>query len=166
MSTNELILTLVGWVATEPKKYVGAGTAPFTSFRMASTRRYYDRAAGAWVDGRTEWFTVKAWRQQALNVAASLRKSDPVIVHGRLVTEEWTGADGPRVTFVLEATAIGPDLTFGETRFVRTVHLAAGGQADGQEATDDVPDDPADDLADELADDQADVQADDLAGVP
>lgn len=128
MSTNELTLTLVGWVATEPKHYTGAGTTPFTSFRMASTRRYFDRAQNAWVDGRTEWFTIKAWRQQAFNVAASLRKSDPVIVHGRLATEEWTGPEGPRTSLVVEALAIGPDLTFGEAKFMRTVHLTAAGQ--------------------------------------
>ncbi|WP_165372706.1 single-stranded DNA-binding protein [Pengzhenrongella frigida] len=175
MSTNELILTLVGWVATEPKRYTstGAGTTAFTSFRMASTRRYFDRAAGVWVDGRTEWFTVKAWRQQAYNVAASLRKSDPVIVQGRLVTEEWTGPDGPRTTLVLEAAAIGPDLTYGEAKFARTVHVAAGGAADQQDATDEPPGDPADEstLVGEparavLTDDLTDDLNDDLAGVP
>lgn len=143
MSTNELSLTLVGWVATEPRHYTGAGTTPFTSFRMASTRRYFDRAQSAWVDGRTEWFTIKTWRQQALNVAASLRKSDPVIVHGRLVTEEWTGPEGARTSLVLEALAVGPDLTFGEARFRRTVHLAAGGQPDHQDQASDPAGDPA-----------------------
>ena len=155
MSTNELMLTLVGWVATDPKHYTGATTTPFTSFRMASTRRYFDRVQNAWVDGRTEWFTVKSWRQQALNVSTSLRKSDPVIVVGRLATEEWTGAEGARTSLVLEALAIGPDLTFGQARFARTVHLGAaatpgsGGadQADVADAADAadqaVPADPA-----------------------
>ena len=137
MSTNELTLTLVGWVATEPRKFEGAGTTAFTSFRMASTRRHFDRVQNVWVDGRTEWFTVKAWRQQALNVAGSLRKSDPVIVHGRLAMEEWAGPEGPRTSLVLEALAIGPDLTFGEASFRRTVHLGAGqgGRAGGDDAT-------------------------------
>lgn len=169
MSTNELILTAVGWVATEPKHYIGAGTNAFTSFRMASTRRYYDRVAGAWVDGRTQWFTVKAWRQQAHNVAASLRKSDPVIVHGRLVTEEWTGTEGPRTSLVLEAIAIGPDLTFGQARFGRTVHVAAGGPASEPETADEPPGDPAvldGDLDGDLGDDLAGDLDDDLAGVP
>jgi single-strand DNA-binding protein len=171
MSTNELTLTLVGWVATEPKIYTGIGTTPFTSFRMASTRRYFDRAAGAWVDGRTEWFTIKAWRQQAHNVAASLRKSDPVIVQGRLVTEEWTGPDGPRTTLVLEAAAIGPDLSFGQAQFARVVHVGAGGQRD---VADDEPDEGAggpngpqvpDDVVGGL-DPADDELTDDLAGVP
>ena len=172
MSTNELTLTLVGWVATEPKLYTGAAATPFTSFRMASTRRYFDRATNAWVDGRTEWFTVKAWRQQAYNVAASLRKSDPVIVHGRVSTEEWTGTEGPRTSLVLEAVSIGPDLTFGQASFARTVHVAAGGRVEQAEGAGDPDhDDAAATMVHEaetveesdLIDDEF---VDDLAGVP
>jgi single-strand DNA-binding protein len=129
MSTNDLTVTLVGWVGTEPKHYTGASTTPFTSFRMANTRRYFDRGQNVWADGRTEWFTVKVWRQSALNVAASLRKGDPVLVHGRLSTEQWESPEGPRTSLVLEALAIGPDLTYGRATFARTVHVGAGGAA-------------------------------------
>jgi single-strand DNA-binding protein len=127
MSTNDLTVTLVGWVGTEPKHYTGPSTTPFTSFRMANTRRYFDRAQNVWADGRTEWFTVKVWRQSALNVAASLRKGDPVLVHGRLATEQWESPEGPRTSLVLEALAIGPDLTYGRATFARTVHVGGGG---------------------------------------
>lgn len=176
MSTNELSLTLVGWVATEPKLYTGAAATPFTSFRMASTRRYFDRTTNAWVDGRTEWFTVKAWRQQAYNVAASLRKSDPVIVHGRVSTEEWTGTEGLRTSLVLEAISIGPDLTFGQAKFARTVHVAASGRVEQPEGAGDLPADAGNAMVHEadtveesdLVDDDLidDDFADDLAGVP
>lgn len=139
MSTNELTLTLVGWLGAEPKHYPGAGGAtPFTSFRMASTRRVFDRERGVWADGRTEWFTVKCWRAAARNVAESLRKGDPVVVHGRLSTDEWVAPEGNRTTLVLDAIAIGPDLSHGTARFARTVHPdgAAGGEsgegADGE----------------------------------
>ncbi|MBB2924924.1 single-stranded DNA-binding protein [Cellulomonas cellasea] len=181
MSTNELTLTLVGWLGTDPKHYPGtsagaggaggaattttgasAGAAttspptaggtstPFTTFRMASTRRWFDRERGTWVDGRTEWFTVKAWRGAARNVAESLRKGDPVLVHGRLSTDEWSTADGePRTSLVLDAIAIGPDLAFGTARYMRTIHSStadpaadsAGDEArdgDGHDALDDV----------------------------
>ncbi len=123
MSTSDLTVTLVGWVGTEPKHYTGSGVTPFTSFRMANTRRYFDRVQNSWTDGRTEWFTVKVWRQSALNVASSLRKGDPVLVHGRLATEQWDGPDGQRTTLVLEALAIGPDLTYGRASFARTIHV-------------------------------------------
>ena len=136
MSSNGLTLTLTGWVGTEPRHF--PGTTPFTTFRMASTRRFYDARQNAWVDGRTLWFTVKVWREAAQNVAESLRKSDPVVVTGRLGTEEWESPDGPRSTLVLEASSIGPDLTYGQARFMRTVHRSSS----------DSPDDAADASAD------------------
>lgn len=130
MSTHSLDLTLVGWIATPVRHYPGPdGGTPFTSFRLASTRRWFDREQGQWKDGRTEWFTVKCFRGTALNAATSLRKGDPVIVHGRIATEDWTGTDGPRTTLVIEASAIGHDLTYGSSQFMRTVHGA--GQGDG-----------------------------------
>ncbi|GCE78196.1 single-stranded DNA-binding protein [Cellulomonas biazotea] len=135
MSTHSLDLTLVGWVGSEVRHFHGPDTTPFTSFRMASTRRWFDRAAGAWRDGRTEWFTVKIWRSGALNVAQSLRKGDPVVVHGRLSTEEWQSDDGPRTSLVVEAAAVGHDLTFGTSRFARTVSAASlDATGDGQDA--------------------------------
>jgi single-strand DNA-binding protein len=138
MSNNSLTLTLTGWVGTEPKHFAGTGT-PYTSFRMASTRRFYDTRQNEWVDGKTLWFTVKVWREAALNVAECLRKSDPVVVHGRLGTEEWDSPEGPRSALVIEALAIGPDLTYGQARFARTIHRSAGpgGEDDVVDAIDD-----------------------------
>ncbi|AEE45518.1 single-stranded DNA-binding protein [Cellulomonas fimi] len=131
MSTHSLDLTLVGWVGSDVRHFNAPGTTPYTSFRMASTRRWFDRREGAWRDGRTEWFTVKIWRSGALNVAQSLRKGEPVVVHGRLSTEEWQADDGARTSLVVEATAVGHDLTFGTTRFARTVTTAADGAGTG-----------------------------------
>ncbi|PVU81944.1 single-stranded DNA-binding protein [Cellulomonas sp. WB94] len=155
MSTNELTLTLVGWLGTEPRHYPGTnGATPFTTFRMASTRRWFDRDKGVWADGRTEWFTVKSWRSAARNVAESLRKGDPVVVHGRLSTEEWTGPDGSRTTLVLDAIAIGPDLAYGSARYSRTVHGSGTGPdgAEGDVAAGDDERAPADLSPDELDD--------------
>jgi single-strand DNA-binding protein len=97
---------------------------------MASTRRWFDHDKGVWADGRTEWFTVKSWRSAARNVAESLRKGDPVVVHGRLSTEEWSGPEGIRTNLVLDAIAIGPDLAYGSARYARTVH-PSGADPDG-----------------------------------
>ncbi len=161
MSSNGLTLTLTGWVGTEPKHF--PGSTPFTSFRMASTRRFYDVRQNAWVDGKTLWFTIKVWREAALNVAESLRKSDPVVVTGRLGTEEWDSPDGPRSTLVLEATSIGPDLTYGQARFMRTVHRPLTDAPDGEDpgnepsACEDL--DALDQLS-ELFETDADAQAD------
>ena len=131
MSRNDLTMTAVGWAATKPKEVTGG--VPFTSFRLASTPRFFDSRQGTWVDGRTEWLTVKVFRDVALNVAASIGKGDPVLVHGRLCTEEWQSEAGPRTTLVLEATAVGHDLTRGRGVFVRTMR---GARADGADAAD------------------------------
>jgi len=143
MSTQSLDLTLVGWIGSDVRQYHEAdGGTPFASFRLGSTRRWFDRRAGDWRDGRTEWFTVKVWRQAALNVARSLRKGDPVVVHGRLSTEEWSGPEGPRTTLVLEAKALGPDLTYGTAHFGRTL-LPARHDGAGEGVVGDRDDDQA-----------------------
>ncbi|WP_448061228.1 single-stranded DNA-binding protein [Cellulomonas hominis] len=134
MSIHEPTVTLVGWLGSDPKFYGGSdGQTPFATFRIASTRRVFDREQGTWNDGRTTWFTVKTWRDIARNVSESLRKGDPVLAHGRLSTDEWVGPDGvQRSTVVLEAVAVGPDLSHGTTRFARTVHTAAVSAGQGE----------------------------------
>ncbi|MGV8976653.1 MAG: single-stranded DNA-binding protein [Cellulomonas sp.] len=162
MSTNELTLTLVGWLGTEPRHYPGInGATPFTTFRMASTRRWFDRDKGVWADGRTEWFTVKSWRSAARNVAESLRKGDPVVVHGRLSSEEWSGPDGSRTALVLDAIAIGPDLSYGSARYSRTVHGSGSGPegVEGEPAAGDDEHTPTDPAPEDLGD----IELDDLA---
>lgn len=130
MSSNAIVTTVVGWVATDPRE-IHTGKVAYTSFRLASTPRHFDRGQGAWVEGRTEWLTVKVFRDTALNVAESVRKGHPVVVTGRLRTEEWQGENGTRSTLVLEASALGHDLTRGRATFVKTTRLAPGAGAAG-----------------------------------
>lgn len=129
MSSNAIVTTVVGWAATAPRE-IHAGRVPYTSFRLASTPRHFDRAQGVWVDDRTEWLTVKVFRDTALNVAASVQKGQPVVVTGRLRTEEWQGENGTRSALVLEASALGHDLTRGRATFVKTTHVAAEPERD------------------------------------
>ncbi|WP_156044110.1 single-stranded DNA-binding protein [Cellulomonas sp. HZM] len=123
MSTHNLDVTVVGWVGSDVRLFPARdGRQAYATFRLGSTRRYFDRGTGQWRDGRTEWFRVKSWRALAINAEVSLVKGDPVVAHGRLSTEEWTAGDGtPRSGLVLEATSIGHDLAFGTTRFRRTI---------------------------------------------
>ncbi len=110
MSSNAIVTTVVGWAATAPRE-IHAGRVPYTSFRLATTPRHFDRGQGVWIEGRTELFTVKVFRDTALNVAISVQKGQPIIVTGRLKTEEWQGEGGTRSGLVLEASALGHDLT-------------------------------------------------------
>lgn len=96
---------------------VGDGVA-VASFRVGSTpRRLRD---GRWEDGETAWYTVKAWRQLATNLAASLTVGDPILVTGRISAETWTAQDGTLVTrHVVVAASVGHDLSRGCSTFVR-----------------------------------------------
>lgn len=136
MSTQST-LTVTGFVGSSVRFSVGKeGGVPYASFRLGSTRRIFDRTTQAYRDSQTQWYTVKVWRQVATNVVQSLRKGEPVVVTGRVHTEEWSGPEGPRSTLVIEATALGHDLAFGTTRLERTVApgAARAGAGAGDEA--------------------------------
>ncbi len=121
MRNQAVTVTVVGWAGNTPKQVIGDGV-PFTSFRVSARERRYDARTQEWVDVRTEWFTVKAFRDLAFNLAASVRSGDPVVVTGRLRTEEWQSKDGPRMGLVIDADAVGHDLSLGRAVFARTIH--------------------------------------------
>jgi single-strand DNA-binding protein len=129
---NETIICTVGNVATQPV-FRELETGSSARFRLAVTSRYLDREKNEWTDGHTNFFTVWARRQLALNVSGSLNVGDPVIVQGRLKVrsearegQNWISAD-------LEAVAIGHDLTRGTSAFRRTGRPEAGGAAVAQQ---------------------------------
>ena len=102
-------------------------------FRLGSTRRIR-RADGVWADAGTTWITVEAWSSLADGVRGSLDKGDPVIVTGRLRTDEWHDLNGePQSRLVMVADAVGHDLTRGRTRFTRNVPLPAPDPVDPAE---------------------------------
>lgn len=142
---NDLTITVSGWVATNPRHVVGRNGTSLTSFRVASTSRYFDRSSNAWENGPTEWFTVRTFRGAALTVLDSVAKGQPVLVTGRLRTNTWESEAGPRTDLVIDATAVGHDLTRGIATFRRAVGdsnlgseeppaLAEGDDSDSDEA--------------------------------
>jgi single-strand DNA-binding protein len=116
---NDTQITVQGFVGATPslKK---AGETEVATFRLGCTPRYFNRRANEWVDAPTQWYTVKAWRGMARNVAESLAKGDGVTVVGRLNVSPWTAQDGTeRITLEIEATSVGHDLRHGTTRLSR-----------------------------------------------
>lgn len=129
---NETMVCAVGNVATQPV-YRELSAGPSARFRLAVTSRYWDREKNTWADGHTNFFTVWANRQLAVNVAASLNVGEAVIVQGRLKVraearegQNWTSAD-------IDAVAIGHDLARGTSAFRRAARpeptAAAGAPA-------------------------------------
>lgn len=121
---NDLTITVAGWVATEPRHVVGPTGTHLTSFRMASTSRYLDRDKGEWVDGQTEWFTVRVFRGPSITVKDSIEKGQPVVVQGRFRTNEWESDSGPRTDLIIDANSLGHDLTRGVAKFTRATGVA------------------------------------------
>lgn len=119
-------ITLVGFIATDPRHVMTQEGLPITSFRLASTQRRFDRAKNEWTDGETNWFTITSFRQLALNANASLHKGDRVVVSGRLRVRDWKEGEKNGTTVEVDADAIGHDLLWGTTAFTRTVMSSRG----------------------------------------
>ncbi len=115
------IITVTGLVATTPRHLVTQDGLPITSFRMAASHRRFDRTANKWVDGETNWFTVTAFRQLAINAAGSVSKGERVLVTGKLRVRDWDNGERAGTSVEIEAEAIGHDLTWGTATFTRTV---------------------------------------------
>jgi single-strand DNA-binding protein len=114
-------LTVSGLVATTPRHLVTADGLAITSFRLASSNRRFDRTAGKWVDGETNWYTITAFRQLGINVAGSVNKGDRIIVQGVLRVRDWDNGERAGTSVEIEAEAVGHDLTWGSSVFTRTV---------------------------------------------
>ncbi|WP_441249904.1 single-stranded DNA-binding protein [Kitasatospora sp. McL0602] len=114
---NETLVTMVGNVASAVSYAQTAAGVPVANFRMAARERRYDRAAGDWVDGDTNWVTVVAWRWLATNVVSSVNKGDPVVVSGRLRVREWGEEEKRRCVVEIDAKVVGHDLGRGTSAF-------------------------------------------------
>lgn len=117
---HDCTITVRGWLGADVDVREAAGVR-VASFRLACTPRRFNRRTESWSDGETQWYTVSCWRGLADNVAQSLRRGDPVVVHGRLQTRHYVNSnDVEVVAFEIDATHIGHDLSRGTAVFTRT----------------------------------------------
>ncbi|MDP5182069.1 single-stranded DNA-binding protein [Blastococcus sp. BMG 814] len=115
---NDTFVTVVGNVADDPRRKTTQNGA-VTNFRLASTARRFDAGLGQFVDSGTFWIDVECWNGLSGNVARSISKGDPVIVHGTLTTHSWESDNGPRSKPQIRAYAVGPNLAKGMAVFKR-----------------------------------------------
>jgi single-strand DNA-binding protein len=113
--------TVSGLVATTPRHLVTQEGLPITSFRLASSKRRFDRTKKIWVDGETNWFTINSFRQLAINSASSISKGDRIVVSGRLKVRDWDNGERSGTSVEIEADCLGHDLVWGTAEFSRTV---------------------------------------------
>lgn len=119
-------ITLSGLLGADPELATTSTGRPKARFRVAVTRR--EVRDGQWRDVDTTWMQVEAWNQLAQNVAASLRRGDPVVVSGVLRTSRWTDERGTRHDRLhVTAQHVGHDLAFGVSTFSRASGPGRGG---------------------------------------
>lgn len=114
-------VSVTGLVATTPRHLVTQDGLPITSFRLAESYRTFNRHTNKWVDGETNWYTITAFRQLAINAAASVNKGDRIVVMGDFRIRDWDNGEAQGTSVEVEATAIGHDMTWGNAVFTRNV---------------------------------------------
>lgn len=117
---RDIQTTVMGNATADPTERKQTDGTTSASVRIGVTGSYYNTALGAFADRKTEFITVFARRNLALNLLASVRKGQPLVVTGRLSSSEWTGeGDTPRHSLNIQAEAIGHDLSYGTAIFAR-----------------------------------------------
>ncbi len=126
-------LTVAGNVTADPVVGTTKGGDVFTSFRVAVNQGYYDRDQRVWLETGTSFYRVSAFRALAVNAFESLQKGTPVLVHGKLRVVDWNNGEKQGTDAQITASAIGPNLAFGQADFtsIRRPQLA------GQDPSDD-----------------------------
>ncbi|MGH3377636.1 MAG: single-stranded DNA-binding protein [Pseudonocardiaceae bacterium] len=134
MAFGDTAITIIGNLVDDPElRYTPNGQA-VARFRVASTPRFFDKAAGDYKDGESLFLTCNVWRQGAENVAESLQSGNRVIVSGRLRQRSYETHEGEkRTVYEVEADEVGPSLrsaTAKPTKVQRQTGPSAGGSSD------------------------------------
>lgn len=117
---RDIQATLMGNATADPTERKHPDGSTSAILRLAVTGRYYDQEKESFVDRKTEFVSVYARRALGRNIIDSVRKGQPVIVTGRMGSSEWTTQNGEvRHSLTMQAEAVGHDLTFGTSRFVK-----------------------------------------------
>ncbi|MCT2265598.1 single-stranded DNA-binding protein [Dietzia cinnamea] len=130
---NEAQTTVRGTVITNPTTR-RVGDDQVFSFRVASNTRYQDRTSGEWKTGGTLYFSANCWGRLAQRASGSICKGDGVIVHGRLLTNEYERDGHLMRDLEMRVSALGPDLSRMDVTVRRAKPDAPGeGATDGGE---------------------------------
>ena len=121
---NESHITVCGNVTNVPQVKNGKDSGvPFTVFGLAQNRSRRE-VNGDVVHMGTSFYEVVAFRVLGQNTFDSINKGDPVVVHGRLRVNDWESGEKKGTQVQIDASSIGPDLTFGTSQFTKRRRVA------------------------------------------
>ena len=113
-------VTLVGFVAQDPRQRKIKDGVLVTDLRVGTTPRVLDRATNQWHDGETSYYDVSCWRRLGEHVRASLHKGDPVMIKGKFRSRTFTDKAGMSRTVIdIMADTVGHDLNRGVANYLR-----------------------------------------------
>jgi len=116
----------VGRLTDDPElRFAATGTA-ICRLRIAFNQRKRD-ANGEWVDGDVCFLDGTLFRQEAENVAESLRRGDEVVITGRLKTNSYETREGEkrsRIELVIDS--IGPSLRYATAQVQKMTRSGPG----------------------------------------
>lgn len=121
---SDTSITLRGRVGTDLEAHRTKNGQTTVKFRLAVTN-WFASAEGILTQGRTHWYTIRAWDRLAENVFRSLKKGQPVIVVGRPKADAWISKEDGRLRSEVAITAqtIGHDLVGGCAGYEKTEKL-------------------------------------------
>lgn len=128
---NGTPITIVGNLGSDPELRFTPAGVPVASFSVAVAERRLDQATGKWDDAGTTWWRVSCWRTLAEGAAESLTKGARVIVVGTVRSRDWTDTKTgeAKTSFEIQATSVGPDLTWATAKVTRSAKAPNGGPA-------------------------------------
>uniref|UniRef100_UPI003F497EEB single-stranded DNA-binding protein n=1 Tax=Amycolatopsis sp. CA-290885 TaxID=3239925 RepID=UPI003F497EEB len=137
---NDTVITVVGNLTADPELRFTPSGAAVANFTVASTPRIFDRQSGEWRDGEALFMRCNLWRQQAENLAESLRRGARVMVQGRLKQRSFETKEGEKRTVVeLEVDEIGPSLRYATATVKKAVRTDGAGAPAGSSGFNDEP---------------------------
>lgn len=129
-------INLVGNLTADPEFKVTSGGVAVVRFRLACSRRIFDRTANEWRDGDPAFFSVTAWRQLAQNIHTSLRKGDRAIIVGRMRQSSYENSNHEkRISWEVEADAVGAELSWSYAQVQRARRAVADAQETSETAS-------------------------------
>lgn len=103
-------------IADPELRFLPSGVA-VCKLAIAFNSRKLNKDTQEWEDGDTFFGRGTVWRQEAENVAESLKKGDEVTITGKLKTESYTTKDGEKKSNVeLIIDSIGATMKYATVR--------------------------------------------------
>ncbi|MFZ9309354.1 MAG: single-stranded DNA-binding protein [Candidatus Nanopelagicales bacterium] len=118
---TDINIATAATLVTDPSSIETKSGIPFVTFRVVVNHRRFDKVNQLWMDGDATFFSVSCWRNLASNVLNSIRKGDPVVIHGKLRVRDWRTDEKSGTSIEIEASHIGPDLNRGTAEFLRNL---------------------------------------------